>query len=73
MKTFEKFQNEVLGWVNNCKPEEWRYGQAVFNYIDSIYSVARDVQFLDGVDCYYNDNAIDQFILLSWKRICGYL
>lgn len=71
MKTFEEFQNEVLGWVDNRKPKEWRRGQAVFNYIDSKYNVARDVQFLDKVDCFYNDNVIDQFILLSWKRLCG--
>lgn len=71
MKTFEEFQNEVLGWVDNRKPKEWRRGQAVFNYIDSKYNVARDVQFLDEVDCFYNDNVIDQFILLSWKRLCG--
>ena len=71
MKTFEEFQNEVLDWVDNNKPKEWRRGQAVFNYIDSKYSIARDVQFLDGIDCYYNDNLIDKFILLSWKRICG--
>lgn len=68
--TFEQFKAKVLFYADNQRPFSWRRGQAVFNYIDSKYSVARDVQFLDGVDCYYNDDVIDQFILLSWKKIC---
>jgi hypothetical protein len=71
MKTFEEFQNEVLGWVDTHKPKEWRRGQAVFNYIDEHYNVARWVQFIDKVDCFYNDNLIDQFILLSYRQLCG--
>jgi len=71
--TFEQFRSKVLSYANNQRPLLWRRGQSVFNYINSRYHVARDVQFLDGVDCYYNDNMIDQFISLSWKRICGCL
>ena len=71
MKTFEEFQNEVLGWVDNHQPKEWRRGQAVFNYIDETYNVARQVQFIDNVDCFYDDELIDQFILLSYKQVCG--
>jgi hypothetical protein len=73
MKTFEEFQNEVLGWVDNCKPKEWRRGQAVFNYIDNVYNVARRVQFIDQVDCFHNDDLIDQFISLSYRQLCGVL
>lgn len=69
--TFEQFRSKVLFYADHQRPLSWRRGQAVFNYINSKYGIARDVQFLDGVDCYYNDNVIDQFILLSWKRICG--
>ena len=69
--TFEQFKTKVLFYADNQRPLSWRRGQAVFNYINSKYNVARDVEFLDGVDCFYNDNMIDQFILSSWKRLCG--
>ena len=59
--TFEEFRDDVLTAVSN-KPKEWRDGQTVFNYIDSKYGVARYVQFNTGVDCFYLDNAIDEFI-----------
>ena len=39
-----------------------RYGQAVFNYVDEYFGVARKVQFEDNVDCFYNDDAVDAFI-----------
>ena len=44
------------------KPTTWRKGQAIFNYIDAKYGIARDVQFLHGIDCFYNDEKIDTFI-----------
>ena len=44
------------------KPKDWRDGQFVFNYIDEIYGVARYVQFSEGVDCFYDDRKIDEFI-----------
>ena len=59
--TLEEFRNEVLAEMQN-KPTNSRPGQFVFNYIDTKYSVARSVQFIDGVDCFYNDNKIDEFI-----------
>ena len=40
----------------------YRWGQAVFNYIDQYIGVARKVQFEDHVDCFYNDDAVDAFI-----------
>ena len=46
------FEEEVLDYANNRKPKSWRVGQAVFNYIDNQYGVARDVQFKDNVDCF---------------------
>lgn len=51
-----------------CKEYPWRMGQAVFNYVDDRFGVARKVQFVDKVDCYYNDDAIDDFIEMSWDR-----
>ena len=52
--TYEELYEEVYGAMET-KPEQWRKGQFVFNYIDSKYGVARQVQFVDHVDCFYND------------------
>ena len=43
-------------------PKNWRKGQSVFNYIDAIYGVARNIQFEYGIDCFYNDDNIDDFL-----------
>lgn len=40
----------------------YRWGQAVFNYVDEYLGVARKVQFEYNVDCFYNDDAVDAFI-----------
>ena len=49
------------------KPEGWREGQFVFNVIKDYFgSVAREVQFKDGVDCFYDDKQIDNFI----QKVC---
>ena len=42
-------------------PNNWRKGQAVFNYIDAVYGVARNIQ-ISGIDCFYNDKYIDDFL-----------
>lgn len=55
--------------VDKMKPKQWRRGQYVFNYIDNIFNVARDIQFKDGIDCFYNDEYIDDFIEAAVKRI----
>lgn len=56
-----KLKEEVMNALKN-KPEGWRNGQFVFNYIDRNYGVARTVQFKDGVDCFFSDEYIDSFI-----------
>ena len=66
--TAEELKQEVYNWIPE-KPKNWREGQAVFNYIDEHYNVARQVQFIDKVDCFYNDELIDQFILLSYQKL----
>lgn len=65
---YEDFIAMLWSWVGNC-PKEWRRGQAVFNVIEERFGVARDVQFEDGVDCFYDDSKINEFIECSWKRI----
>ena len=61
MITKEQLRAEVNQFLIE-KPREWRKGQAVFNFIDAEYNVARDVQLLHGIDCFYNDEKINAFI-----------
>lgn len=65
---YEDFKKEIDEAIRT-KPKNWRDGQAVFNYIDDNYGVARDVQFKDNVDCFYDDRWIKSFIRLSFNRI----
>ena len=65
----DEFRAEVLTAMQK-KPKEWRDGQFVFNYIDEVYGVARSVQFVEGVDCFYDDKKIDDFIDRSYMLLC---
>ena len=47
--TFKDFRDDIMVAMIRYKPEDWRRGQFVFNYIDERYSVARCVQYVDGV------------------------
>ena len=58
---FDELKNEVMTAMEN-KPKQWRNGQFVFNYIDEHYGVARRAQFEKHVDCFYNDDVIEEFI-----------
>ena len=67
--TKEEFISEIWENVKTC-PKCWRKGQAVFNVIEERYGeVAREVQFIDKVDCFYVDEDIDTFIDCVWERI----
>lgn len=68
MKTFEEFKKEISDALEN-KPKKWRKGQFIFNYIDEKYRIARTVQFIHHIDCFYNDNEIDDFIKKSYDLI----
>lgn len=64
--------NEFKASIYNIeKPSHWREGQFVFNTIDRLYGVARTVQFNDGIDCFYNNSKIDQFINACYNRLYG--
>ena len=48
-------------------PEQWRKGQFVFNRVQELYGpIAREVQFYDNVDCFYNDDTINTFL----EKVC---
>lgn len=69
--TYGDFVTEIWLAVDNC-PKAWRKGQKVFNVIEELYgNVARDVQFIDGVDCFYDDReeTINLFIDKCWIRV----
>lgn len=72
-KDLNDFKIEIEKALTN-KPANWRQGQFVFNYIESVYGeIAREVQFIDDIDCFYNDEKIDNFIKQSFLRLNGYL
>ena len=44
-------------------PTHWRHGQFVFNRVEALFGrVAREVQFVDHIDCFYDDTKIDRFL-----------
>lgn len=63
--SLEEFHNDILSMVNEC-PSSWRKGQSVFNVIDAYYGIAREVQGM-GIDCFYKDDSINEFIEESYK------
>lgn len=68
MKTLDEFKKEVLDFAENEAPKSWRKGQAVFNYIDKSYDVARTLQFEKHIDCFFNDDLVDEFIDAAYKE-----
>lgn len=67
--TVQELKDEVYSY---SKPEEWRDGQFVFNAIDQLYGVARTLQFNYGIDCFYNDDKIEDFFIKSTEVINEY-
>lgn len=70
--TLEEFKNSIKDLIPS-RPEQWRKGQFVFNYVDENYGVARAVQFQKGVDCFYNDKKIDLFLDICYEMVMDYL
>ena len=66
--THQEFKDDIYSGIKEL-PENWRKGQKVFNYISRKYGVARTIQFDHGVDCFYNDDMIDEFIEKSYKLL----
>lgn len=70
--TYEELKTEVEIALNN-KPDWSRKGQFVFNYIEAKYgNIAREVQFIKKVDCFYDDTQINQFIAEACALINQY-
>lgn len=65
MITYNEFVQDIMNLVEEC-PSFWRKGQCVFNIVDSKYGAARTVQFT-GIDCFYDDSKIDEFLQKSYE------
>jgi len=69
MYTYDKFIATIWEVVYTY-PKNWRQGQKVFNACEELFgSIARDVQFKDKIDCFYDDSKIDEFIAAVWERL----
>lgn len=66
MKSYEEFRDECLAVAKN-RQSHIRKGQSIFNYVDEKYNVAREAQFKHGIDCYYLDEKIDEFIQCTYN------
>lgn len=58
------FINIIKKLATSHSNPEWRYGQSVFNYVEHVFgsNVAREVPFRYGVDCFYDDSRVDEFL-----------
>lgn len=76
-KTYEEFKEAIQAVTDNY-PQNWRKGQKIFNATEELlwrltsHNIAREVQFEDHVDCFYNDNIIDEFLTKCWIRYNNY-
>lgn len=60
-KDLKEYVNHMLEW-NPEMTKQWRHGQAVFNILDTFTPLARTVQFEHGIDCFHDDDKVDEFI-----------
>ena len=67
--TYNEFILSVWKKVDTY-PIHLRLGQRVFNAVEELYgNVARKVQIEKDIDCFYNDDKIDEFIAATWELI----
>lgn len=66
---YETFASEILNLAQEC-PREWRLGQSVFNIVEAMCgNIAREVQFQDGIDCFYDNTKIEDFLKAVYRRL----
>ena len=69
MKILDRKSFEEPIWIAvKNRPLYIRRGQQVFNSVGDIYGVAREVQFDDGIDCFYDDSQIEPFLDAAYTR-----
>ena len=69
MKEIDYSKNIQLHIKVQNKPEEWRLGQAYFNYAEELYP--KETNLLRGTeyDCFYDDNKISIFLEKLNKKL----
>jgi len=75
MNILSKTEFEIPIWHEvNKRPTFIRRGQSVFNATEEIYGeIAREVQFNDRIDCFYNDSQIKAFLDAAYQRYLSHL
>lgn len=74
MKEIDYSKNIQLHIKVQNKPEEWRLGQAYFNYAEELYPEETNQLRGTEYDCFYNDKKIPEFLekvnekLLEFKK-----
>lgn len=59
---------EVIHDNLHMKPDDWRYGQFVFNYIETNYRLGYKVKEETGIDCYDDDRNVEKFLYnVAWR------
>ena len=62
MKEIDYSKNIQLHIKVQNKPEEWRLGQAYFNYAEELYPEETNLLRGTEYDCFYDDNKISIFL-----------
>lgn len=65
--SYESFKKSIIEEVELTRPKSIRKGQAVFNYVDEKFGLARKIQYDYNIDCFYNDAKIDAFLKILYK------
>lgn len=65
--TFKQLKKEITS--NPDFKKHNNKGQFVFNYIEQNYKVGKIIINEELIDCYYNDNLIDDFIFKAVEWI----
>lgn len=63
--TKEVFLRKIYEEAKKTQPTQ-RKGQSIFNATELLYQVGRVVQMHNGIDCFYDDNKINQFLDLAY-------
>lgn len=75
MNMLSKTEFELPIWNEVNKRHSFiRRGQAVFNATEEIYcGIAREVQFNDRIDCFYDNSQIEAFLEAAYQRYLSHL
>lgn len=65
--SYDEFKRSILSKVEETRPKHIRKGQAVFNYVDDKFGLARKIQFEYNTDCFYCDNKIEPFLKILYS------